>query len=736
MTEQVTVPLESLNSASISERPLGRREADAQAAPDVVGIDKAAWPTANLVGLAVALLLALAAACAALLVGRWESTEEARQAEQQLVDSTRREATAIGERIEERLRLLSLIAIHPDWQSRTVDTDQREALVELVHRLWPQSSRLTLLDDGGVEITSAGGRPRGEPATNSAWLDQALRGPSIIDEAQPLLAVAPVKRASGQTVGVLTAEMDCASLFTRTPTTLQTSTWALVNRQGRVLCRQGSAEIGDVNALPKQGVLWISKPDAWLVAVQVLQPTPSAGTRGWRLVQAQTAQAATPRATGRWKRGLAAGGLVALLALPMAWLFADRLSQPLRALALKLNRARERAEYDASEIPIRGTREARAVGQAARAMLDQINEQQASLLDSATGYRELFELHPLPMWVIDKASLRFLEVNYAALRMYGWRRDEFLAMTLRDVYPTLAQDTLGPALTDICDQEHHAAVWQHSLRSGEIIDVEMVSRQLRWFGSAALIAAMSDMTPRRRASIELQRQRRDLSALARQLMTAEESERRQLAQALHDRITPALFGVKLNLEVLRTRTDGLASPEDLRAEVHRVAAPLVKALDGTIADTRNLMSDLRPPLLVERGLAAALEHEVQRQSRLPVELSFLHRGAKNATSRDLALEYATFMIAQAALNNAMQHASARNVTVDLDESKGQLRLSVRDDGVGFDSAAAPPAGHLGLLGMQERAQWIGATLTVDSAPGMGTTVQVLWADTARTPTPV
>jgi signal transduction histidine kinase len=186
--------------------------------------------------------------------------------------------------------------------------------------------------------------------------------------------------------------------------------------------------------------------------------------------------------------------------------------------------------------------------------------------------------------------------------------------------------------------------------------------------------------------------------------------------------------MKLNLEALRARLGQTPTLEDLRAEVSRVVAPLVQALDGAIADTRNLMSDLRPPLLAERGLAAALGHEVERQRRHGdgLQLSFVHHGAPALAQRDLALEYALFMIGQAALNNALQHAQAHHVTLDLDESPGRVQLSLRDDGRGFDGAAPPPLGHLGLVGMQERARWIGAALTIDSLPGLGTTVTVLW----------
>ena len=143
-----------------------------------------------------------------------------------------------------------------------------------------------------------------------------------------------------------------------------------------------------------------------------------------------------------------------------------------------------------------------------------------------------------------------------------------------------------------------------------------------------------------------------------------------------------------------------------------------------------LASELRPPLLVDHGLAAALAHEVQRQARSAagVEVRFTGADINGAAAQrhDPALEYALFMIAHEALHNAMRHAQPQRVTVDLDATPERIRLAVRDDGCGFDSAAPPPPGHLGLVGMQERASWIGLVLSIASVRGEGTTVSAEW----------
>lgn len=715
-----------------------RRAQDAVPGPPSGDSAAASWPTALLLGVAFVALLVLAAGGAAFLVGRWSADDETRRAEQSLALRAARDAVVIADHFEDRLALLAAIAAHPEWRVALSDAATREAVVASIRAVWPDAPAVAWIEERGRVVIAAGTLRLGDEVAGRRWFDAAPRGPLFSEEGDTLRAVVPLQDGQGRTAGVLSVEVACAAIEQRLrpAPAAEGTAWALLGRQGQLLCGQSGFDAALALAAPSSGAAWAeAAPQRTLLAAQRVGGVPAVQSMGWRLAVAQPLDAALPRARERVPRILAAGGLVALLALPLVWLLAQRLARPLRELARALDQAREQFDYDPRHIPVQGTREARALGRAARAMLGQIVTQQAVVNDSARGYRELFELHPLPMWVVDDESLRFVEVNDAAVRKYGWRRDEFLLMRVPDLHPPEAHAALLSALDSTREDEHHAVVWQHRLRSGEVIDAEIASRQLLWGGRPARIAAVMDMTLQRRASIELQRQRRELSALARQLMTAEEAERRRLAQVLHDRHTPTLYGMKLNLEALRTRLGEAPSLEDLRAEVSRVVAPLVQALDGAIADTRNLMSDLRPPLLVEQGLAAALAHEVERQRRDDgPRLRFLHHVAAAPTQRDLAFDYAVFMIAQAALNNALQHAQARQVTLDLDEAPGRLQLAVRDDGRGFDSALPPPAGHLGLVGMQERARWIGAELTIESVPGMGTTASLLWR-AAAPPTP-
>jgi PAS domain S-box-containing protein len=711
-----------------------RRQHDAEARAERVAAGASSshtWSTAAVLGAAFVGLLLVAALLAAFVAARWRAADDAASAQQALLVQLSGDVAGLRSLIDVRLALLAAVAASAQARVATGDTVAQAEIAAVIRGVWPDAPALAWIDDVGRVVVGAGDLRVGDEVVGRRWFDAAARGALVSDEGGVIRIVAPLHDGARRTRGVLAISVGCAEIEQRLISSgAAGSAWGLFGRQGERLCAQAGFPQAAPASPPNQPE-WVSVPGRGklLIAGQRVVVPAIGAAQGWRLVRAQETVAAPQQAQGRSAQVLAASAVASALLLPLVWLLAQRLARPQRELAAALNQARERYDYEPQHIPVQGAREAVAVGQAVRAMLAQIAAQQALVDDSAAGYRELFELHPLPMWVVDEESLRFLEVNAAAVRKYGWRRDQFLAMTVLDLGPPETREAVAAAAVDMRTQEHHAVVWQHQLRSGELIDAEVVTRQLRWGGVPARIAAVMDVTAQRRAWQQQQRQRRELSELARQLMTTEESERRELAQVLHDRFAPTLYGAKLSLEALRARAATAGDDADLRAEIGRVVAPLVQALDASIADTRGLMSDLRPPLLVEHGLAPALAHEVERQRVGGVAIVFSNPRADTAQAlpqRDSAIEYALFMIAQQALANALRHAAARRIEVSLEDRGGSVEVGVRDDGVGFDHQAEPPPGHLGLVGMRERARWVGARLSIESAPGAGTTVRVHW----------
>lgn len=206
-----------------------------------------------------------------------------------------------------------------------------------------------------------------------------------------------------------------------------------------------------------------------------------------------------------------------------------------------------------------------------------------------------------------------------------------------------------------------------------------------------------------------------LRSLSRRLVAAQESERRHIALELHDEAGDALVSLRLGLRLLeREMAEGGSA-------VGRVAE-LVRATDGVIDGLHRLAADLRPASLDHLGLDAALrQYTGSAPSKLGVPVHFMSRGFA-AERLDPEVETSLYRIVQEALTNVGRHAHASRVDVMVERRDGHVVVVVEDDGDGFDPAQLPTDGHFGLLGMRERTEALGGTLTIESAPGKGTTI--------------
>ncbi|MEW1912024.1 GAF domain-containing sensor histidine kinase [Kitasatospora sp. NPDC085895] len=195
-------------------------------------------------------------------------------------------------------------------------------------------------------------------------------------------------------------------------------------------------------------------------------------------------------------------------------------------------------------------------------------------------------------------------------------------------------------------------------------------------------------------------------------------ERARIAHDLHDAVSQKLFSLRLTAKAAATLVD--RDPDRARAELAEVARLAAEAAD----ELRAVVVELRPAALEEDGLTATLASQVQvldRAHTAAVSFSALHMRALPA-----AQEAALLRVAQEALHNALRHSGARTVDVTLagTPARGAV-LRVVDDGQGFDPDSVRRAGrHLGLVSMRDRAAAVGGTLTLESAPGKGTVVEM------------
>ncbi len=196
----------------------------------------------------------------------------------------------------------------------------------------------------------------------------------------------------------------------------------------------------------------------------------------------------------------------------------------------------------------------------------------------------------------------------------------------------------------------------------------------------------------------------------RRVVEAQELERTRLARELHDETGQALTSMLLGLKSLEDRIDS----DDSRA----AAAELRELMVTTLRDVRRLAVELRPAALDDFGLVPALQRlrdTVGEQSEAAVEVE----SRLDVERLPPELETALYRIAQEALTNVVKHASATHVHIALNQHQRTVTLTVQDDGRGFESGAARPAG-LGLVGMRERVALLGGWLTVESGTGAGT----------------
>ena len=201
---------------------------------------------------------------------------------------------------------------------------------------------------------------------------------------------------------------------------------------------------------------------------------------------------------------------------------------------------------------------------------------------------------------------------------------------------------------------------------------------------------------------------------------AASQERTRLARELHDSVSQALFSMTMHARAAQLAM--VKAGGDDGGPLGRSIAQLAELTQGALAEMRALIFELRPGALAEEGLVAALAKQAAALSARE-QVSVAVEGPEQRLELSAEEEEHLYRIASEALHNVVKHARAGRATVRITAQEGVVGVTVSDDGAGFDPAAGHP-GHLGLSTMAERAEAIGASLTVTSAPGTGATVAV------------
>lgn len=336
-----------------------------------------------------------------------------------------------------------------------------------------------------------------------------------------------------------------------------------------------------------------------------------------------------------------------------------------------------------------------------------------ALRESEERYRELFENSKDSFYVHDMTGV-YVSVNRAAEKLSGYRREEIIGKHFSDFmtadYARQVQRQLQKKLDSAGETTYEIEM---ITKKGKHVPVEISSRLIYEHGVAVGVqGCVRDISERKKA----QEAARNYS---RRLIEAQEAERRRISRELHDQVGQILTAVKMNLHALRhtcTEEKTLASIADN-----------LKAIDEAVDQVRDLSVDLRPLLLDDLGLVVALRWYLERQARNSGVAAKFVSGSLDEDNRfSSELETACFRIVQEGVTNIIRHARATRISVRLERVLSDLILLITDDGAGFDArllrSGNAGAATLGLRGMEERAQAVGGSITIDSAPALGTEI--------------
>jgi two-component system, NarL family, sensor histidine kinase UhpB len=314
-------------------------------------------------------------------------------------------------------------------------------------------------------------------------------------------------------------------------------------------------------------------------------------------------------------------------------------------------------------------------------------------------------------------------LNPAAERLTGWLAGKAVGQPLETMFkirgdsgPTKQWSRITPKVPSL-----HEAIMVTT--AGRELPIEVTASTIHdeVRGTIGSVLVFRDITDRKRFEAQLQKSQGELRMLAGHLESAREAERTRIAREIHDEFGQLLAGFKFDLAWLERKLS--AQPEVPRAALLEKVQAMTEFLPGMVQAVRRIAAELRPGVLDDLGLAAAVEWqsgEFQKRTGIKV----LVRAALAERELPQEIKTALFRVFQESLTNVARHTEAKRVRVSLSESAGQILLEVEDDGRGITAADLSKTGTFGLLGMRERLTPLHGRCDIRGGPGQGTTVSI------------
>ncbi len=333
-----------------------------------------------------------------------------------------------------------------------------------------------------------------------------------------------------------------------------------------------------------------------------------------------------------------------------------------------------------------------------------------ALKASEERYRTLFEMECDALFLLDWETGTIMEANAAAVIMYDYTREELVRLSSCDL-------SAEPAMTSasIRNNELRVPLRWHRKKDGTVFPVEITGRYFDYQGRKVQVAAIRDITARLGAEKEMTNLNQKLHALSEHLQTAIEQERLAISRDIHDDLGQELTLMKLDIEWLKSRL-----PED-NHDQHIRLDEINGCVDKFTATVQRIAASLRPPLLDNAGLTAAIEWQID-DFRKRSGLKCFTMLNDEVEPLDMAKSTTVMRIIQEGLINVTRHARATEVIISLCKNDSGLLLEISDNGCGITPEQVVSLKSIGLIGMQERAYLCSGALKIIGAPGNGTTL--------------
>jgi PAS domain S-box-containing protein len=342
-----------------------------------------------------------------------------------------------------------------------------------------------------------------------------------------------------------------------------------------------------------------------------------------------------------------------------------------------------------------------------------VEERTADLTTANEELRTIYNGMIDGLLVADMETKRCVRTNAAMCRLLGYSREELLSLTIGDIHPP---ETVASVLEKLRTQQEGQKLLTEDRpilrKDGTVLFADISNARISYHGRPCIIGLFRDITERKRVEEELRKDHHTL----RHLLQSSDHERQLIAYEIHDGLAQQLAGAIMQFQTFHHLKE--TKPNEA-AKAYEAGMTMLQ--QGHF-EARRLIAGVRPPILDESGVLAAVGHLVNEHNRMKgPEIEYRSRVVFDRLAP--TVENAIYRIVQESLANACRHSKSEKVRVSLVQRDDRVQIEIRDWGIGFDTKAVPPD-RFGLVGIRQRIRLLGGKCSIRSTMGKGTRIAV------------